>query len=126
MKGVPRMTAAKGVQVNERGLRIGQSHPNARLTDAEVEQLLADRGPDHAPLMSLSALATKWGMSKSGVKAIVDGKHRCQIGQVTKKAPTRKSAPKKVRVKLTVSLHARAKLHRLGGGAWLEKLLEQA
>lgn len=67
------------IRVNERGYRVGQDHPNSKLTDAQVEQLIRDRGPDHAPLMSLQQLANKWGMSKSGVKGIIDGNRRCHI-----------------------------------------------
>ena len=33
------------VMVNERGQRIGEGHRRAVLTDAEVDQLLEDRGP---------------------------------------------------------------------------------
>lgn len=67
------------VQVNEIGYRVGESHPNAKLTDDQVEQLILDRGPDHSPHMSLQQLANKWGMSKSGVKGIIDGNRRCQL-----------------------------------------------
>jgi hypothetical protein len=116
MKKVP-------VHTNERGLRIGESHPRAKLTDKEVEQLIADRGPEDAPLMSLSALAARYGMSKSGVKGILDGKARGQIGMHTDKAPTRKDRPKMVRVTLVMSLPERAKLHRKGGSALVRSLL---
>ena len=46
------------------------------MSDAEVDELLADKQAG----MSLAALARKWGLSKSGVKGIVDGKRRAQIG----------------------------------------------
>lgn len=117
------MTKSKktAIRVNERGLRIGESHPRARLSDAEVDQLLADRERG----MSLAALGQKWGMSKSGAKAIVDGKRRGQIGPTVDKAPTQRIKAKKVRVNLRIALHHRAKLHRLGGGAWIEKMLEE-
>jgi hypothetical protein len=40
MRGVDKMTKAKRmVGVNERGLRVGEDHQNARLTDYEVELL---------------------------------------------------------------------------------------
>lgn len=67
------------VEINERGYRVGEGHTNAKLTNEQVVQLIEDRGPDHAPLMSLQQLATKWGMSKSGVKGIIDGNRRCQL-----------------------------------------------
>jgi hypothetical protein len=109
------------VRVNERGLRIGESHPNARLSDADVERLHADREAG----MSLGALAQKWGISKSGVKAIVDGKRRGQIGQRVQRAASNRTKGTRVRVNLKIGLHQRAKLHRLGGGVWLEKMLDQ-
>lgn len=114
------------VRVNERGLRIGESHPAAKLSDAEVELLLADRGPDDAPLMSLSALARKWGLSKSGVKGIVDGSRRGQIGPKVDRLPSRVPRRPKVRVNLRLELHHRALLHMLGGSAWLMKILDEA
>jgi hypothetical protein len=114
------------VRVNERGIRIGESHPNARLTDAEVDQLLLDRGPPGDRKMSLGALALKWGLSKSGVKAICDGKSRGQIGPRIDGKPTHYTKVKRVRVKLSVPLHIRAKLHRLGGSAWLTRAVEEA
>lgn len=114
------------VRVNERGQRIGDSHPNARLSDSDVEHLIADRGPDQAPLMSLSQLALRYGMSKSGVKGILDGRRRGQVGPRLDAAPSKKLMAKKVRVNLTLPLHYRAKLHRLGGTRWLQKMLEIA
>ena len=107
------------VRVNERGLRIGESHPGAKLSDADVELLLADREGG----MSLGALAKKWGLSKSGVKGIVDGKRRGQIGPSVDKSPSKKLRVKKVRVTASLQLHLRAKFHRLGGSAWLESVL---
>lgn len=110
------------VRVNERGLRIGESHPGAKLSDADVELLLADREGG----MSLGALAKKWGLSKSGVKGIVDGKRRGQIGPSVDKSPSKKLRVKKVRVTASLQLHLRAKFHRLGGSAWLESVLTTA
>lgn len=116
------------VRVNERGQRIGEGHHNATLTDAEVERLIADRGPEEAPRMSLSMLASRYGLSKSGVKGILDGRRRGQIGLTVDRPPA--TRPKanvvKVRVKISVTLQHRAKLHRLGGAVWLAKALEQA
>jgi hypothetical protein len=113
------------VRVNERGLRIGQDHPLAKLTDAEVEQLIADRGPEGAPLMSLSQLAARYGLSKSGVKGILDGRRRGQIGLRVDRLPSQRGRVQKVRVNLRMSLHHRALLHRLGGSAWLVKKLDE-
>ena len=117
--GVKQRTA---VHVNERGIRIGESHPNARLSDAEVEQLLSDRERG----ISYGMLAKKWGMSKSGVKAICDGRSRGQIGPKVDGKPTQRVKVKKVQVRLCIPLHVRAKLHRLGGGAWVTRMVEEA
>lgn len=114
------------VRVNERGLRIGESHPNARLSDKEVEQMIADRGPEDAPTMSLSQLAARYGLSKSGVKGIIDGRRRGQVGPTVGGEAARRTKRKKVRINFKVELHTRAKLHRLGGSAWLEKAVEKA
>jgi hypothetical protein len=110
------------IRVNERGLRIGESHPGAKLSDADVEKLLIDRDGG----MSLGALAKKWGLSKSGVKGIVDGRRRGQIGPSVDKQPSRKRRVKKVRVTASIPLHLRAKFHRLGGSAWLEGAISDA
>jgi hypothetical protein len=113
-------------QVNDAGRRIGEGHHMARLSDREVDQLIADRGSDDAPRMSYSELATKYGISKSSVRDILIGRRRGQIGPSVDKPKSKKAKRPKVRVNLSIGLHARAKLHRLGGGAWLEKVIEEA
>lgn len=110
--------------VNDRGLRIGEGHPRAVLSDADVAQLIEDRGPSDKPLMSYSVLAAKWGISKASVRDILKGRRRGQIGQKVKKTPTRRIEAKKARVTLSIPLHLRARLHRLGGSAWLVGVLE--
>ena len=116
----------KRVRINEEGRRIGEGHHMARLSDADVEQLIADRGPDGAPRMSYSELAMKYGVSKSSVRDILIGRRRGQIGPSVDKPPSKVAARPKVRVNLRIGLHTRAKLHRLGGAAWLEKMVEEA
>lgn len=87
------MTKKVPVRVNERGLRIGESHHRALLSDVEIDQMFSDRGKG----LSLRALAKKYGMSASGVKAILDGKRRGQIGERRDKTPTRRVKQKMVR-----------------------------
>jgi lambda repressor-like predicted transcriptional regulator len=111
----------KPVMINERGLRIGESHPSAKLTDAEVAQLLRDRDGG----MSLRKLGLKWGLSKSGVKSIVDGRSRYQAGKRILAKATRAVPFKRVRVTLVIGLHHRAKLHRLGGRRWIEMMIDK-
>ena len=114
------------IRINERGQRIGEGHHMARLTDSEVDALISDRGPDGDPRMSYSELATKYGISKSSVRDILIGRRRGQVGPSVSKPEPKRPAVRKVRVNLKISLHARAKLHRLGGGVWLQKMVEEA
>lgn len=63
------------VGVNERGIRVGEDHQNARLTDAEVDLLLELR-EEHG--WSYNALADKFEISKSGARKICKGQTRSQ------------------------------------------------
>jgi DNA-directed RNA polymerase specialized sigma24 family protein len=62
------------VAVNERGLRIGEDHRLAKLTNAEVDLLLALREEG----CSYRFLARKFEISKSAVRWYVIGGRRCQ------------------------------------------------
>jgi predicted DNA-binding protein (UPF0251 family) len=64
----------KTVAVNEAGLRIGEDHPNARLTDAEVERvrLLHEEG------MGYEALAEKFEVSRWTIGRICRYERRAQ------------------------------------------------
>lgn len=65
----------KTVTLNELGRRIGESHPRAKLTDAEVDlvlELLADG-------MSLAQVAEKMDVSKSCIAHISSGRRRGQL-----------------------------------------------
>lgn len=96
--------------------RVGEAHPRAVLTDAEVDRLLEDRGPDHAPLMSYTELARRYGVSKSCVRDIVTGSRRGRI------AAEREA----VKLEIAVSLPTRSKIMRRGGAKWLEQVVAQA
>jgi hypothetical protein len=113
-------------QLNEAGRRIGQAHHNARLTDREVEQLIADRGDEKDPSMSYGQLAAKYGISRSSARDLCCGRRRGQVGEVHEVAPARRPKVEKVRVKLTIPLHYRARLHRLGGAKFIMKAIEAA
>lgn len=104
------------VRINECGRRIGESHHRAVLTDAEVDQLLADRQGG----MSLAALARKWRISKSGVKGIVDGSRRGQVGPKVERQPSQRE---RVRTWLSLTLAERSKLRRLGGAKFVRQML---
>jgi DNA invertase Pin-like site-specific DNA recombinase len=62
------------VAVNERGLRIGESHRLALLTDSECELVRQL----HEDGMSYSQIATRFEVSKSCVAAIVKFQRRGQ------------------------------------------------
>lgn len=64
----------KTVAVNERGLRIGEDHQNARYTNAEIEIVLTLRDEDK----SYGEIARLVEMPKSTVRDICTGRRRCQ------------------------------------------------
>lgn len=64
----------KTVAVNERGLRIGEDHQNARYTNAEIEIVLTLRDEDK----SYGEIAHLVEMPKSTVRDICTGRRRCQ------------------------------------------------
>ena len=111
------------VMVNERGQRIGGGHRRAVLTDAEVDQLLEDRGPEDAPKRSYSQLARKWKISKSSVRDICKGRRRGQKGVIVERPRATMATQDKVSLQVRVSLKARAIVRRKGGGPWLEQLI---
>ena len=104
------------VRVNEDGRRIGESHPQAVLSDVEVDALLAERDAG----ASLSGLARRWGLSKSGVKGIVDGRRRGQVGPRVMRRPARVAL---VSVCVVLTLQERSRFERIGGVRWLRETL---
>lgn len=88
MTGVEKRAKNRMVAVNDRGLRIGESHPRAVLTDHEVDLLLelrAEVDAKGAPKYSLSWLAAKFEIHKGTAAKIVSGQRR---GQVTDRFKT--------------------------------------
>ena len=65
----------KTVAVNEAGLRIGEDHPNAKLTDAEVERI---RDLHEFDGMTYKALAEKFEVSKWCIGRICRYERRAQ------------------------------------------------
>ena len=104
------------VRVNEDGRRIGESHPQAVLSDVEVDALLAERDAG----ATLSELARRWGLSKSGVKGIVDGRRRGQVGPRVMRLPARVAL---VSVCVVLTLQERSRFDRIGGVRWLRETL---
>ncbi len=64
----------KTVAVNDAGLRIGEDHPNAKLTDAEVERIRSL----HEDGMSYDMLAEKYEVSKWAIGRICRYERRAQ------------------------------------------------
>lgn len=71
------------VGVNERGLRVGQDHQRAKLTNHEVELLLALR----AQGWGYRRLAAKFEISKAQVRRICSGEARHQIPSAYRTVP---------------------------------------
>lgn len=70
----------KRVAVNERGRRIGESHPGAKLTDEDVETILYLREQG----LSYTEIAAKWDepgktISRSAVRKVCTGATRAQL-----------------------------------------------
>lgn len=65
----------RAICINERGLRLGEDHQNARLSNAEVDLLLELRDEG----WSYRQLALKFEISKSGARKICKGQMRCQV-----------------------------------------------
>ena len=63
------------VSLNEKGRRVGESHQNAKLSDAQVDQIREMREDQG---MSYSALAKAFGVPKSTVADICKYRRRAQ------------------------------------------------
>jgi hypothetical protein len=74
------------VTYNERGNRIGESNPRAKLTDHEVDllrEMRDERKPDGSHRYSLGFLALRFKQPKSTVQDICSGRRRAQtVAQV--------------------------------------------
>jgi DNA-binding CsgD family transcriptional regulator len=65
----------KFVAVNDRGRRVGQDHPKAQLTDAEVERLLALREQGYG----YKRLARMFDISARSVRDFCSGRTRSHL-----------------------------------------------
>ena len=72
--------ADRVVKVNDHGLRIGDDHPRAKLTDHEVDLLLELRDSD-PEYWSYARLADVFYISKSQAGNICRGKQRNQTAK---------------------------------------------
>lgn len=74
MVNIARLAKNRMLAVNERGLRIGESHPRAVLTDHEVGMLMELREEGY----SYAKLAEMFEVHKGTVAKILSGQRRCQ------------------------------------------------
>jgi predicted DNA-binding protein (UPF0251 family) len=72
---VGKLMTKRIIQINERGLRIGDDHHNAKLTDAEVEFIRVM----HEGGLSYKKLADKFEVGKSTIADIVKFRRRGQM-----------------------------------------------
>lgn len=69
------MRKGKLVKVNERGLRVGEDHQNAKITDHEVELM---RRMHEVDKIGYRRLAKIFDLSKTTVRNICNYRWRCQ------------------------------------------------
>lgn len=83
------------VACNEKGYRIGESHHNATLSDADVRAIeiaLEDADQAHEagrPFPPDAEIARRHGVAKSTVHAIRYGLRRCQIPTTYRRVKTK-------------------------------------
>lgn len=82
MVDLAKYAKTRTLAVNERGQRIGESHPGAVLTDHEVGLLMELRDEGY----SYSSLAVVFEISKGAVAKILTGQRRCQTPAAFKRA----------------------------------------
>ena len=101
---------------------LDRSGHRAVLTDAEVELLLRDRGPEDAPIRSYAQLAKKYRVSKSCVRDICTGRRRGQRGMIVERPEPKKAQQDMVELRVRVPLKWRAIIRR-NGVPWLLDVL---
>lgn len=79
--------AKRRVPVNRRGNRIGQQHHRAKLTDEDIELILALRGMGLSYAQIAQKFDDKVSVSKSHVKNICRGLQRAQTADRYKTLP---------------------------------------
>lgn len=78
--------AISGVKLNEKGRRVGDSHPRSRYSDHDVELILQLK----AEGFSVRSIAKMMEMPFSTVGAICSGRARCQVPFVIKECKKKK------------------------------------
>ena len=104
------------VRVNEQGRRIGETHRNARHSDADVERAIAA----YEVLRSYAKVAAAMGAKKSTVRDWIKGNRRGQVGpRVSERDPL-------VNAHYRMPLSRRRKVLERGGAKWVNALIERA
>jgi hypothetical protein len=85
--GVKQSAKNRMVALNDRGRRVGETHPRAELSDRDIELFLGLRAEGY----SLSWLAAKFEVSKSQAGRIARGEQRCQAASTWRRALDRKA-----------------------------------
>lgn len=104
------------VRVNEHGRRIGETHRNARHSDADVERAIAA----YEVLQSYAKVAAAFGTNKSTVRGWVNGNRRGQVG------PRVSAQDPMVHGTYRMPLSKRRKVLDRGGARWLNALIDRA
>lgn len=78
-------TVTRLVAVNEQGQRVGESHPRARLTDAEIDLMFAMR--KHK--VPVAEIARWFGRNRSYVWRVLNYRKRNQLAVVWKRCLAR-------------------------------------
>lgn len=79
------------VAVNETGLRIGEDHPNAKLTDSEIERIRSLHEDDG---LSYKCIAEIYEVSKGSIAKICRYERRGQFPTNWQKLPTDEDIPR--------------------------------
>jgi hypothetical protein len=77
------MVSTRDVGINDQGLRIGQYHQHAKLTDADVDRLLELREQG----WSYARLAAKFDICKTHAWKICNGQKRGQLVKAFRTVP---------------------------------------
>ena len=104
------------VRVNEQGRRIGETHRNARHSDADVERAIAA----YEVLQSYAKVAAAVGAKKSTVRDWIKGNRRGQVG------PRTSERDPLVNAHYRMPLSRRRKVLERGGAKWVNALIERA
>lgn len=104
------------VRVNEQGRRIGETHRNARHSDADVERAIAA----YEVLQSYAKVAAAMGAKKSTVRDWIKGNRRGQVG------PRTSERDPLVNAHYRMPLSRRRKVLERGGAKWINALIERA